>query len=169
MAPTASSPGFCCINHDSSTMTMTISLFTLSPLVTNVTERTKGVCVHNSMPSLGGIQTRVTRTSMEMNSFLYLFFLGESGVCWAICYIQHQSVKGNMVFFLNKDIYIYLRMLCIPGNNQNSCKHYSFENIACPKKVVSWHNLPWVNGSSGQGELRHLHISVLNEILPLPF
>ena len=41
----------------------------------------------------------------------------------------------------NKDIYIYFRMLCIPGYNLNSYKHNSFENIACPKKVVSWHNL----------------------------
>lgn len=44
-------------------------------------------------------------------------------------YIRHHSVKGNVVFFLTK---IYISACClIPGNNQNSCAHYSVENIAC--------------------------------------
>jgi hypothetical protein len=42
----------------------------------------------------------------------------------------------------NKDICMYFRVLCIPGNNPNSCKHYSFENIACLNK---W-SLGWVWG-----------------------
>ena len=40
----------------------------------------------------------------------------ESEVNLAIFYIQHLSVKGNIVLFLTK-MYIYFRMLCIPGNN----------------------------------------------------
>ena len=37
-------------------------------------------------------------------------------------------------------------MLCIPGNNQNSCKHYSFENIARGKWVMGLVGQSWFHG-----------------------
>jgi hypothetical protein len=43
--------------------------------------------------------------------------------------------QGKYSILSNKDIYIYFNMLCIPGNNQNKCKHYSFE-AACQKRVM---------------------------------
>lgn len=52
----------------------------------------------------------------------------------------HSASVGQAKYSIlsNKDIEIYFRMSCISGNNQNSCKQNTFENTACPTKVVTW-------------------------------
>ena len=59
--------------------------------------------------------------------------VGESGVRWAVLYIQHHSIKGNIVFFPTKTSTYCIFRMRVPVNNENSCKHYKFENIAHPK------------------------------------
>jgi hypothetical protein len=79
--------------------------------------------------------------------------VGESGVSWAILTFSIPR-QGKYGILSNKDIYIYFRMVCIPGNNQKSCKHDSFENLVQKKwSLGTIYRVIWVKG---QCKLSHL-------------
>jgi hypothetical protein len=75
--------------------------------------------------------------------------VGESEVNWAIFYIQHHFLKGNIVLILTK-ILTYISGCCVSLEMIRIYVNITVLKTAFPKNVVSWHNL-WGKLSCGTG------------------